>query len=171
MSNQMPGSDSDATPLQQAQALKAYVKLMRSAGAVTSQVHGYLAVDGVSTSQFGVLEALLHCGPLQQCELGQKILKSSGNITFVVDNLERRGLVTRERHCGDRRRITVELTAAGRELIQRLFPLHVRQVCQAMGALTSTELAQLARLCKKLGLANTAPPAAPRNQNVEVLSG
>ncbi len=165
----MPGSTNSSIPPKHRLALSAYVKLMRSAGAVTVRVHGYLAVDGVSISQFGVLEALLHCGPLQQCELGQKILKSSGNVTVVVDNLERRGLVSRERHKVDRRRITVDLTAAGRELISRLFPQHMEQVCLAMGELSASELEQLARLCKKLGLTNAAALDAPRRQPKEVL--
>lgn len=146
--------------------MRAYVKLMRAAGSVTARVHGYLLAEGISISQFGVLEALLHCGPLQQCELGQKILKSSGNVTVVVDNLERRGLVARQRHADDRRRITVGLTHAGRELVAALFPRHKAYVRQAMEVLSPEELEQLARLCKKLGLANAAamqPPPQPES--------
>jgi MarR family transcriptional regulator, 2-MHQ and catechol-resistance regulon repressor len=144
-------------------ALGAYVKLMRAAGAVTARVHSGLNTEGVSISQFGVLEALLHRGPLAQCELGQKILKSSGNVTVVVDHLEQRGLVVRERDGADRRRVAVSLTAAGRTLITRLFPLQATEICTALAVLTGPEQQQLARLCKKLGLANAAALALSRN--------
>lgn len=148
-------------------ALGAYVKLMRAAGAVTARVHTGLGAEGVSLSQFGVLEALLHRGPLAQCELGRKILKSSGNVTVVVDHLEQRGLVARERDATDRRRFAVSLTAAGRALITRLYPLQAAEISAALGVLSGPEQQQLARLCKKLGLANAAALALSRNPSEE----
>jgi MarR family transcriptional regulator, 2-MHQ and catechol-resistance regulon repressor len=148
-------------------ALAVYVKLMRAAGAVTARVHRGLSAEGVSISQFGVLEALLHRGPLAQCELGRKILKSSGNVTVVVDHLVQRGLVARERDAFDRRRVAVSLTAAGRKLIARLFPRHAGEVCAALAVLTVREQQQLARLCRKLGLANAAALAESRGATGE----
>ena len=75
----------------------------------------------MSTSQFGVLELLHHLGPMCQSELAAKILKSTGNLTMVVDHLEERGLVERRRDTGDRRFITVHLTEAGEALIGGIF--------------------------------------------------
>ena len=67
----------------EALALNTYVKLMRSAESITIRIHKHLASAGLTLSQFAVLEALFHLGPLYQREIGQKLLKSSGNITMV----------------------------------------------------------------------------------------
>ena len=76
----------------------------------------------LTESQFGTLEALYHLGPLCQGEIGQKILKSSGNMTMVVDNLEKRGLVQRQRSQQDRRQIEVSLTRPGPSIDQGYLP-------------------------------------------------
>lgn len=134
-------------------ALGAYIKLMRAADSVTALVHGPLRWEGLTVSQFGVLEALLHLGPLTQVELGRKILKSGGNMTMVIDNLERRQLVRRERQAGDRRSRLIHLTGRGRGVIEAAFPPHAGRIAGAMGALTSGEQEELGRLCRKLGRA------------------
>jgi MarR family 2-MHQ and catechol resistance regulon transcriptional repressor len=103
-------------------------------------------------SQFGTLEALLHLGPLCQCDLSKKLLKSSGNVTMVVDNLEKRGLVERQREGEDRRFVTVHLTEEGRRLISEIFPDHVTAIVDEMSILTGPEQEELGRLCRKLGL-------------------
>lgn len=136
-------------------ALRTYVKLMRAAESVTSRIHRHLVAAGLTISQFGILEALLHLEPLSQTELGQKILKSSGNICTVITNLERRDLVRRQRLASDRRVIRVYLTDAGRHLISTLFPHHQKAVWGEMKTLSEPELDQLGRLCKKLGRPQT----------------
>src|SRR5437879_1514833 len=88
-------------------ALDALVKLMRAADSVSARLAETITGAGLSESQFGVLEALYHLGPLCQREIAVKLLRSSGNITLVIDNLEARGLVRRERQQEDRRYITV----------------------------------------------------------------
>jgi len=132
-------------------ALNAYVKLMRASESVSARIHGYLAEAGLTVSQFGVMEALYHLGPLSQGELAKKILKSSGNITMVIDNLENRGLVKRERNQEDRRFYAVQLTAEGRRLIGSIFPRHAAKIVKEMKALTRTEQEELSRLCRKIG--------------------
>src|SRR5688572_25801721 len=94
-------------------ALDAYIKLMRAAEAVTARVDGVMAAAGLTIGQFGVLEALLHHGPLCQRDLGVKLLRSDGNTAVVVANLVRRGLVAQARRRDDRRFVTVTLTDAG----------------------------------------------------------
>jgi MarR family 2-MHQ and catechol resistance regulon transcriptional repressor len=133
-------------------ALDAYIKLMRATESVTVRINRHAVNPVLTISQFGVLEALLHLGPLCQRDLAQKILKSSGNITMVIDNLEKGGFVRRERGA-DRRFLTVHLTVTGRELIDSLFPRHVRAVCDELAVLTADEQRELARICRKLGLA------------------
>lgn len=136
---------------EEARALDAYIKLMRSAESVSARVVALLAPAGLTVSQFGVLDALYHLGPLAQGELGRKILKSSGNITLVVDNLEKRGLVARERSMRDRRSVRVSLTRSGRDLFRRVMPGHVQAIVKEMRVLRPREQKTLSSLCKAVG--------------------
>ena len=133
-------------------ALSTYVKLMRAAESITTRVHKHLSSTGLTVSQFGVLEAIYHLGPLSQRDLGQKILRSSGNITMVIDNLEKRGLVRRERDTSDRRFFIVHLTDRGQKLIREIFPSHAALITSEMSVLNSTDQKTLGDLCKKIGV-------------------
>jgi MarR family 2-MHQ and catechol resistance regulon transcriptional repressor len=97
------------------------------------------------------LEALYHIGPLYQLELATKLLKSARNITMVVDNLEKRGLVRRERSSQDRRYIDVHITEDGKELFQRVFPKIKAEILEEMGILSVVEQEQLSSFCLRLG--------------------
>ena len=134
------------------QALDTFIKLSRAAESVNRRVNDHLRAYDLSVSQFGVLEALYHLGPMHQNELGQKILRSSGNMTMVIDNLCKRGLVERCRNEEDRRYVRVSLTPAGQQLIHDYFPEHVKIVLEEIGVLSPTEQEDLQHLCKKLGL-------------------
>ncbi|WP_129127826.1 MULTISPECIES: MarR family winged helix-turn-helix transcriptional regulator [Geomonas] len=133
-------------------ALNTYTKLMRGAESVTGRVGRKMSEAGLTISQFGVLEALLHKGPLCQRDVASKILKSTGNITLVIDNLEKQGLVLRERSLEDRRFCTVILTQKGRTLIEATFAEVEAAIVAEMGVLTDEEQQTLGRICKKLGL-------------------
>jgi MarR family 2-MHQ and catechol resistance regulon transcriptional repressor len=143
----------ETAPQSHQRALDAYVKLSRAADAVHNRVNAHLQQHDLTTSQFGVLEAIYHLGPLQIGELGAKILKSSGNMTLVIDNLIKRELVYRERLVDDRRCIQIHLTAKGQALVEQLWGDHAQGVVEAFAVLTPAEQAQLAALCRKLGLA------------------
>lgn len=132
-------------------ALNAFIKLMRAADSVGRRLLGQLEMAGLTEGQFGVLEALLHLGPLNQKELGAKLLRSGGNMTMVIDNLEKRGLVRRERDTEDRRVVIVHLTDAGRRAISKVFPKHVDRIVAELSVLSASEQDELGRLCKKLG--------------------
>ena len=152
-------------------ALDAYIKLSRAANAVEARINRPLADVGLSISQFGVLEALFHLGPLHQGDLADKILKTSGNLTVVLQNLEDRDLVTRERDPADRRYVRITITEQGRRLIGEIFPTHVARVGAAFGALDAAEQETLARLCRKLGLAARSRPATDtRNDETETMA-
>lgn len=133
-------------------SLNTYTKLMRAAESVTSRVHRVLAAPRLTISQFGVLEALHHKGPLCQKDIAAKILKSTGNITLVIDNLEKLGLVRRVRDSEDRRYLTVHLTETGTELIAKVFTDVEAAIVAEFAALTEEEQESLGSLCKKLGL-------------------
>ena len=134
-------------------ALDCYIKLSRAAESVSQQINAHLRDHDLTISQFGALEALYHLGPMQSGEIGQKILKTSGNMTMVIDHLEKRGLVTRQRREDDRRCVDIHLTETGRTLIEAILPAHVAGVVATLSALTATEQTQLAALCRTLGLA------------------
>jgi MarR family 2-MHQ and catechol resistance regulon transcriptional repressor len=134
------------------QALDAYIKLSRAADALSANINRRLKDYNLSTSQFGVLEALYHLGPMTTGQLGHKVLKSSGNMTLVIDNLVKRAWVRRERKQDDRRCIEIQLTDTGEELLATIFPSHVRRVEKALSVLDQNEQRQLASLCRKLGL-------------------
>ncbi len=132
-------------------ALDTYIKLVRATESVCNRIHRHLAETGLTVSQFGVLEALLHLGPMMQRELAEKLLKSGGNITMVIDNLEKRQLVKRDRQAEDRRCVRVCLTPEGEQLIRDVFPFHVATIQEEMSILTESEQEELGRLCRRLG--------------------
>jgi MarR family 2-MHQ and catechol resistance regulon transcriptional repressor len=132
-------------------SLRAYVKLLRASKAVLARVEPQLAAHGLTPTQLGVLEVVLHRGPMSQRELGRKVLTSAGNMTDVIDKLEARGLVWRARMPRDRRSVQVDLTAEGRRLIEDLFPRHAEDIADAMAGLDPAEMAQLDTLLRKLG--------------------
>jgi MarR family 2-MHQ and catechol resistance regulon transcriptional repressor len=103
-------------------------------------------------SDFAVLEALLHKGPLPVNEIGKKVLLTSGSITVAVDRLETRGLVERRAHGTDRRARIVHLTKAGRKLITRVYADHAADMeSLASASLTRAERKTLIGLLKKIG--------------------
>ena len=143
------------------EAVRAYVKLMRAARAVTACLEQALAAEGLTGTQLRVLEAILHKGPLTHRELGRKLLISGGNMTEVVDKLEARGLVRRARDATDRRQVRVELTARGRALITKVFPRHAANIAQAMRGLDKNQLRRLGSLLRTLGMAAARSDAEP----------
>lgn len=137
-------------------AVRAYVKLMRAQRSVAARLEPALAACQLTLTQLGVLEAVLHLGPLTHGELGRKLLTSPGNLTDVIDKLAGRGLVCRVRATEDRRQVRVELTTAGRALIEDVFPRHAADIARAMARLDATELNQLGQLLRRLGLGDAA---------------
>src|SRR5690242_4835307 len=132
-------------------ALDTFIKLIRAGNSVSADSSRRLGEYGLTTSQFAVLEALYHVGPMCLTELAEKILRTAGNLTMVLDNLQKRGLAKRVVSSKDRRFVTAEITARGRELIRRVFPEHAARIAEAMDRLTPAEQEQLAALCRKLG--------------------
>lgn len=103
-------------------------------------------------SDFAILEALLHKGPLPVNEIGRKILLTSGSITVAVDRLEAKGLVERQAHGTDRRARIVHLKKEGRRVITRAYAKHAADMERlAAASLTITERRTLIRLLKKFG--------------------
>ena len=132
-------------------ALNTHINLARASDSLMARLSANLERLGLTVAQFGVLEAVHHLGPMCQRELGHKLLRSGGNVTVVIDNLEKHGWVRRERQTDDRRMIRIHLTQQGRKLIERVFPKHVEAVVKEMSALAPEEQEELRGLCRKLG--------------------
>lgn len=133
-------------------ALNAFIKLNRAVESLNLRLHQRGTQGDLTPSQFAVLEVLYHLGSLCQGEISAKILKSSGNMTMVLDNLEKRGFVRRLRDTDDRRQVRIELTESGREKIETVLPVHIAAVVEEMSTLTPEEQELLGDLSRKLGL-------------------
>lgn len=107
--------------------------------------------NGLSAAEFSVLELLYHKGRMPLQPIGDKILVTSGSITYTVDKLEQKGYLKRV-ECADDRRVTyAEITEAGKDLFDRIFPPHAELVESLMEGLTPDEKQQAIMLIKKLG--------------------
>ena len=136
--------------------LDTFIKFLRAQSSLTNALDAEGTIPkGMTLSQFGVLEALYHLGPLTHGEIAAKILKSPGNLTMVIDHLERDGLVKRRPVAGDRRAVSVALTPSGEQRIKSIFPGHAEAIRRVLGVLSQEELKQLGELSRKLGKALT----------------
>ena len=129
-----------------------FLVLWKAASAVESYAEQSISQLEMCGSDFAVLEALLHKGPLAVNEIGKKVLLTSGSITVAVDRLEDKGLVERRAHGTDRRARIVHLTKEGRKLITRVYSEHAADMEKlAAASLTKSERKALIALLKKIG--------------------
>lgn len=139
-----------------ASALKLFVVLARAKRAIDERVEESLGTLGLTHTEFAILEALYHKGPLLLGEVQRKILVSSGGITFLVDKLADRGLVERRLCATDRRARYAALTRKGEALMGEIFPAHAEMIREAMAGLSRAEQKEATVLLKQLGLAAAA---------------
>lgn len=132
-------------------SLRLWIALARSYATVARAVSTKIAEYDLTTAQFGALEALHHLGPLPLGELADKLLVTGGNVTYVMDRLEKRGLASRCRSEKDRRVVSAVLTPTGRDLMTEVFPGHAAFIAELMSTLTADEQDEARRLLKKLG--------------------
>lgn len=137
-------------------ALTMWVKLARAFSVFNRKTEEQIRSFGLTQAQFGALECLGHKGTQTLGELCKKQLVSGGNMTVVIDNLEREGLVERVRSTEDRRAIQVHLTPKGKALFEKVFPVHAAYVAELASVLTEKEQQQLGDLLKKLGTETAA---------------
>ena len=133
-------------------APKLWIVLARCHRALALSVERSIADLGLCLSDFMVLEALLHKGPLTISEIQAKVLLASGSMTAAVDRVESMGLVVRKPTAKDRRARLLELTSKGRQLIERAFAEHAQHLEKAMSVLDDVEKRGLYAAVKKLGL-------------------
>jgi MarR family transcriptional regulator, 2-MHQ and catechol-resistance regulon repressor len=134
-----------------ATALKTWVVLARAYLAIYKHVAADVARYDLTASEFGILEALFHKGPLLLGDLQKKILVTSGGVTYLVNRLVAKGLVTRESFPGDKRSRFAVLTPEGSALIKQIFPAHAKRIARVMGELSPKEQKRLTAMLRRLG--------------------
>jgi MarR family 2-MHQ and catechol resistance regulon transcriptional repressor len=129
-----------------------FLVLWKAARAVEAYAEKSILELELCGSDFAVLEALLHKGPLPINEIGRKVLLTSGSITVAVDRLETRGFVERRAHGTDRRARIVHMTKQGKKVITGAYAGHAADMERLVSAsLTRAERKTLIRLLKKIG--------------------
>ncbi|MBD0319300.1 MAG: MarR family transcriptional regulator [Gemmatimonadetes bacterium] len=141
----MPPSDPTA------ESLRLWVIFSRAHAAVGARAQADVTRHGLTIAEFGVLEALHHKGPMLLSELKAKILVSNAGVTYLVDRLEKRGLVERRRCDRDRRAYYAHLTAEGTGFVARIFPEHAAAIEEAFSVLSAEERATATALLRKVG--------------------
>jgi|SRR6185503_13448047 len=136
----------------QERALKLFVVLVRAAHSVSTTVQRQTDFRDLTLTEFLILEALLHKGPLLLGDVQKKILLSSGGVTYTVDRLAEKGLVERRECPTDRRARYAALTSKGQALIGRIFPQHAEQIENTMSVLSAREQDDAIAALRKLGL-------------------
>jgi len=144
-------SQKRSTPPPDHRGVHVWLVLMKTFHALGAHAEQSIAQTQLGDSEFRILEALLHKGPLPVNALGPKVWLTPGSISTAVDRLVRKGLVARRDDLGDRRVRRVELTAEGRTLITAGFREHDAAMEQAVSILSTQERVTLLRLLKKLG--------------------
>ena len=134
-------------------ALKLFVVLARANRTLMEHAKRDVERSELSQTEFAVLEVLYHKGQLTIGEIGERVLLTSGSMTYVVDKLEKRSLVERRPCPEDHRATYIALTAEGRRLIGRIFPGHAAAIERASTALTAEEKRTAIALLKKMGIA------------------
>lgn len=136
--------------------LRLWTVLARAYAAV--EKHSFADIDrhGLTPGEFGILETLYHRGPLLLGDLQRRVLVSSGGVSYLVDRLEKKGLVERRDYPEDRRTRLAALTPAGEELIARIFPEHARAIQRALHAIDPAVKKAAAPLLRTIGRAAAA---------------
>lgn len=130
--------------------MKLTVALSRTASSEDRLTQAFLRPYDLTLPQFSVLEALYHLGDLKICEIIEKTLSTSGNMTVVIRNLETSGYIERFISPEDKRVSKITLTTKGYDLIEKLFPLHLESLKTYFEGLEDFEKEQLLKLLKKL---------------------
>lgn len=133
-------------------ALDTWVKLARAFTMVSRKSEESIRTFKLTSAQFAVIEALGHLGDMTVGKLCEKMLVTGGNMTLVLDNLEKLELVQRVKNPKDRRALNITLTDKGKRLFEEIFVMHAENIEETMSVLSEEEQQQLGGLLKKLGL-------------------
>lgn len=132
--------------------LKTITVLFRAKNSFEALIRRDVLSYGLNTSEFGALEALYHKGKLTVQQLTEKVLIANSSMTYVLDNLSERSLISRTKDDKDKRVYTVELTEEGKLFMSEVYPKHYENMTSILSCLTKEEEKTLQTLLKKLGL-------------------
>jgi MarR family transcriptional regulator, 2-MHQ and catechol-resistance regulon repressor len=141
-----------------------WVVLARAYRAMATFVEHSVATLDIGLSDFMILEALLHKGPMTMSALCNAALITNASMTSAIDRLEKRSLVERTADKTDRRIRLVQLTPQGTALIKRLYTRHEKDLDEVMADISPKERAELRRGLKTIGLAAQAKASSRSNQ-------
>lgn len=130
-------------------ALSTLITFTRAEHAIHKKELETIKKSGLTTAQFGVLEALYNKGDLRICEIIEKILTTSGNITVVIKNLEKDGLVKKNLDPKDKRSTIISITDKGKEIIEDILPNHLENISEIFSILTEEEQITLKNILRK----------------------
>jgi len=136
--------------LKEVNILNSYIKLVRAFESISSRLYMKLDKEGLTESQFYLLDVLYHCGPMNQKELGKKIFRSEGNITMIVNNLERRKLIKKKQNPDDKRIYIIKLKTEGKELYEKVFPKFLKAMMREFEGIKEKEHKEFQKVCKKI---------------------
>jgi len=131
-------------------ALDVWINLIKAFKIIHREIQHELSPSGLTGPQFGVLRRLNIHGELCLSEISEKLNVTEGNITGIIDRLEREGYVYRERDKDDRRVIHIKLAPEGERIYNEVYPGYRQRIDQLMGCLTEEEQKQLSYLLDKL---------------------
>lgn len=132
--------------------LKTITILFRAKNSLENLIKQDVQSYGVNVSEFGTLEALYHKGALTVQQIIDKVLIANSSMTYVLDNLTKRGLITRTKDAIDKRIFKVELTPEGSKFMDQIYPQHEQNMKTVLNVLTVEEQQILQSLLKTLGL-------------------
>ena len=132
-------------------AVHAWLVMMKAMQAITRYGLANLEETDLGLSDFAVLEALLHKGPLPVNVIGAKVNLTPGSISVAVDRLVAKGLVSRAESSQDRRVRSVALTLRGKSVIKPIFRAHAATMEKVFSGLSRDEMRQLEQQLKRIG--------------------
>lgn len=135
--------------------LNSYIKLFRASEIVKSKISAITNSYEFSDGQFYVLDVLYHLGSLPQKTLAEKIMRTEGNITMIINNLLKRKAIKKIKSENDGRVHIISLTEKGKNEFEKIFPFVLKEIETMFSSLTNEEKILLQNLCKKLGLSQT----------------
>ena len=113
--------------------------------------HKHADLYELTLTEFEILEALYHKGPLLLGDVQRKILLSSGGVTYAIDRLAEKGLVERRECATDRRARYAALTPKGEAVVAKIFPAIAAHIEETMSVLNGREQDEAIDLLRKLG--------------------
>ena len=127
-----------------------FLMLMQTSKAIQERIRDEMSKNKLSITEFSVLEVLFYQGKQTIQQIGNRILISSGSMTYVIDKLEQKGIIKRNDCREDRRVIHITLTAEGMEMLENIMPKYQEMVDSFFRDLTAHESELMVNFLKKV---------------------